>query len=200
MGSLPLAILMLIGTPDSPPPQNSGPQNPLDAPITGTGRLDWAVKSTIGPASLWTGVFTSTWSTLYNRPKEYGESFNGFAKRYGLRLSGVGVSNTMEAGLGAIWGEDPRYHPTEGTVKDRLSHALKATVMAERDGRMQLAYARFVAIGGGNVLSNSWRPDSERTAGNTMERIAFGFGTRFAGNLWDEFWPSLKNHMFWNKH
>ena len=29
--------------------------------------------------------------------------------RLGMSIAGNAVSNTMEAGLGAIWGEDPRY-------------------------------------------------------------------------------------------
>jgi hypothetical protein len=207
MGPLPVLILLLVGGTDSPPVPDNTPDNPgvtpadSSDPITGIGRLNWAVKSTIGPASLWTGVITSTWGTVFDKPREYGESFDGFAKRYGLRLTGVGTSNVMEAGLGAIWGEDPRYHRSEGTFRSRIGHAVKTTVLAEnRDGRLEPAYARYIAISGGNVLSNTWRPDSQRTVGNTMERIGYGFGGRLMGNLWDEFWPSVKNHMFWNKH
>ncbi len=104
MGPLPVLIFFVVGQSQSVSPPNDAP-----APITGIGRLDWAVKSTIGPASLWTGVLSSTWGTAFNRPGEYGESFDGFAKRYGLRLTGVATSNAAEASLGAIWGEDPRY-------------------------------------------------------------------------------------------
>ena len=214
MGPGPLLILLLTSGPDTPPPPDPQQLVPvaapattttndsIDQPITGTGRLDWAVHATIGPASLWTGVLTSTWGTVFNRPHEYGESFDGFAKRYGLRLTGVATSNVMEATVGSFWGEDPRYHmSTEERFGGRFKHALKMTVMAQRnDGSVAPAYARFIAIAGGNALSNTWRPDSEHTAGDTLTRIGEGFGGRLLSNIWDEFWPSVKNHMFWNKH
>jgi len=38
-----------------------------------------------------------------------GPHWEGFGKRYGMRLTGVVTGNAMEASLGAIWGEDPRY-------------------------------------------------------------------------------------------
>lgn len=206
MAPLPILILLIVG---SDPPQTPDRQAltptaaapaPTDTedPITGIGRLNWVVKGTLGPASLWTGVFTSTWGTVFNHPKEYGDSFDGFAKRYGLRLSGVAVDNTLEAGVGAFLGEDPRYHRAyQEPAKGRLMNALKMTVMAQKkDGSVGPAYARYIGIAGGNAISDMWRPDSERTFGNTMERIGEGFASRLISNLWDEFWPSVKQHVF----
>jgi hypothetical protein len=208
MGSLSLLILLMTGGQDAPIPSDSqqfvptsAPTNtPSDSsdPITGIGRLNWAVKSTIGPASLLTGVLSATWGTAFNHPKEYGESFDGFAKRYGLRLTGVAASNVTEAGLGVIWHEDPRYHrdTDEHTFGQRFVRTVKMTFLTERDGHLAPAYARFIAIGGTNVLSDSWRPNSDRGPENTMDRIAMGFGGRLLGNLWEEFWPDVKPHLF----
>lgn len=207
MGSASLLVLLLVGAPEpqqafDPTPAATTQDNGLDAPITGIGRLNWTVRNTIGPASLWTGVLSATWGTAFNQPKEYRESFLGWSKRYGLRLSGVATSNVMEAGIGAFWGEDPRYHPADSRgFHDRLHHAFKMTFLAEnRDGDEKIAYARFVGIAGGNALSDLWRPDSQRTAGNTIERVGLGFGGRFLSNLWYEFWPDVKQRLLWNKH
>src|SRR5678816_1267388 len=79
-------------------------------PITGKQRIDWAVKSTVGVKSLAVaGVLSAGWGTIFNEPPEYGTQFDGFAKRYGMRLTGVSTGNAIEASLGTIWGEDPRY-------------------------------------------------------------------------------------------
>jgi len=202
MGPLPVLIFLVAcqsqdTSPNVPPTVSNDPS----APITGIGRLNWAVKSTIGPASLWTGVLSSTWGTVFDHPREYGESFDGFAKRYGLRLTGVATSNVAEAGLGAIWGEDPRYHRAEGGFGNRFKHAVTMTFLAEnRDGDTRPAYARYIGIAGTNVLSDAWRPNSDRGPGNTMDRIAMGFGGRLLGNMWEEFWPDVKKHMFFLKH
>lgn len=193
--------------PSAAPPASSvtDPATSTDppAPITGIGRLNWAVKSTIGPASLLTGVLSSTWGTVFDHPKEYGESFEGFTKRYGLRLTGVAASNATEAGLGMIWGEDPRYHrDNQLPFGKRFSRTVKMTFLSEnRDGSMMPAYARYIAIGGTNVLSDTWRPNSDRGPKNTADRIAMGFGGRLLGNLWEEFWPDVKPRLFFfNKH
>lgn len=210
MGSVSLLLLLLSGAPDPrqalDPPQAPDPPaatttNDSGAPITGIGRLNWTVHSTIGPASLWIGVLSAGWGTAFNHPREYGESFVGFSKRYGLRLAGIATDNTLEAGVGAFWGEDPRYHRADSTrPRSRLGHVARMTFMAEnREGDEKLAYARYIGIGGGNALADLWRPDSERTASNTMIRIGEGFGGRFLCNLWDEFWPDLKGHMPWSK-
>ena len=166
-------------------------------PITGTERLKWFAESTVGPASLAGGVISSGWGTLFNSRKEYGPNWDGFGKRFGIRLSGVSVSNATEAGLGAIWGEDPRYIPTEGQpFWNRMGHVVKMTFMAQnRDGRLRPAYSRYVAIPGNNFLSNTWRADSEATLSDAGVRTALGFLGRMSGNAFQEFWPSLSRRF-----
>jgi hypothetical protein len=198
MGSLSLLILLLTGGQDpqsAPDPPTATQIDPID-PITGIGRLDWVVHSTIGPASLYTGVITSTWGTAFDHPRGYGESFDGWAKRYGLRLTGVATSNVAEAELGLIWGEDPRYHRGEGTLRGRFHRTLKMTFLSQKsDGSLTPAYARYIAIAGTNVLSDAWRPNGDRDVENTFYRIGEGFGGRLLGNMWEEFWPDMKKHL-----
>ena len=108
--------------------------------------------------------------------------WRGSEKRYGLDLAGVATSHVMEASLGALWGEDPRYFRKEGepTMK-RLGHVVRMTFLAKnREGRYMPAYARYTAIVGGNFLSNTWRPDSDASTSDAIVRIGFGFGERLA--------------------
>jgi hypothetical protein len=167
-------------------------------PITAQGRIDWVVKGTIGPESLTAGLFSAGWGTLFNQPKTYGPHWEGFEDRYGMRLSGLAVSNTMEAGFGALWGEDPRYRRDAGApFMNRLGHAAKMTFLADdRDGSVQLAYARFIAIPGSNFLSNTWRAPGDDTAGNAAVRIGLGFFGRWGSNTFEEFWPDVKQKLF----
>jgi hypothetical protein len=205
MGFAPFFIFLLTGAPDMPPspdPQSTQTSNPPSAPITGAERLEWVVKSTIGPASLEIGVLSAAWGTGFDHPREYGQTFEGFADRYGLRLTGVAASNVAEASLGVIWDEDPRYHPDPNLpFRQRFGRTLKMTFMSNRKGELIPAYARFIAIAGTNVLSDSWRPNSDRGPVNTIDRIGLGFGGRLLGNMYEEFWPDMKKHVFfWNKH
>lgn len=199
VGVLLLALPGLAQTSQSPTPLQPGT---LPAPITGKGRLQWFAISTVGPPSLLGGAISAGWGTLFNAPKEYGTHWDGFGKRYGMRFTGVSVSNAMEASLGALWGEDPRYFRAQGQpFKNRVGQVVKMTFLAhDREGQTMPAYARYAAISGNNFLSNTWRADSEATAGHALERTALGFLGRMAGNAFSEFWPDVRQRLFKTKN
>lgn len=180
-------------TASSPSSSSDGAQ-----PITGKQRLEWVALSTVGPESLAGGAISGGWGTLRNSPREYGTHWSGFGDRYGMRLTGIATSHSMEAGLGSLWGEDPRYvRYAEGPFGARLGHVVKMTFMARnRDGRFMPAYARLTAIPGSNFLSNTWRADSEATASRATLRIGLGFLGRMAGNAFAEFWPDVRQKLF----
>ena len=101
-----------------------------------------------------------------------------------MRLTGIATGNAIEASLGA-WGEDPRYFRSPGQrFKTRVGHVIKMTFMTKnRYGANTPAYARYVAITGNNLVSRTWRPDSETSGGNTSLRIGFGFLGRISGRI-----------------
>ena len=166
-------------------------------PITGKERATWALRSSFGPASLLGGALSSGWGTLFNRPEEYGPHWEGFGDRYGMRFTGIASSNAMEAGLGAFWGEDPRYFRASGEgFPERLGHVFKMAFLApNKDGHLRPAFARYIAITGSNYLSNTWRVDSDATVNRASIRVGYGFLGRIAANAWDEFWPDVKNRI-----
>jgi hypothetical protein len=166
---------------------------PPISPITGKQRLTWIVKATIGPQSLAGGVWSAGLGSWKVKPPEYGRGWDGFGKRYGMRLTGVSVGNAIEGSLGAAWGEDPRY-PRSGTgsVWQRVGHSAKMTLAAPyADGHVGPSYARYAGIVGNNFLSNAWRVDSEANTRAAFTRVAFGVLGRFTGNMFEEFWPSV---------
>jgi hypothetical protein len=187
--------------PDSPVPADSITKSPLQSqkyePISGTKRLEWFFVRSVGPESLLNGAFTAGIGTARDKPGEYGTHFDGFAKRYGMRFTGIATSNAMEAGLGAVWGEDPRYFMAIGKpFGARLKNVFALTVVARRrDGRYMPAYARYIAIPGNNFLSNTWRADGEATVSDALARTGWGFVGHLADNAFQEFWPSIKKRL-----
>lgn len=164
------------------------------APITPEQRLDWYMLSTAGLQSLAiAGPISAGWGTALDRPHEYGPHWEGFAKRYGVRLSGVAIGNGLEAGLGSIWGEDPRYfRDPHQPLKQRVQNVVDLTFRAYRsDGARHFAYARLLGNAGNNFMSNAWRPPSENDAQSAMWRIVTGIGARAASNAAQEFVPDL---------
>ena len=163
-------------------------------PPTGADRLKWFTVSTVGPTSLLlSGPLSAAWGTAFNSPPEYGPHWEGFGKRYGMRLTGVSVGNAMNAGLGAIWGEDPRYFRSgQGPFGRRVKYVVKATFYAPyKDGKWHPAYARHIGNVGNNFLSNTWRVPSESSAGDAALRCVYGVGATAAGNAFSEFWPDV---------
>jgi hypothetical protein len=180
---------------------SSTPDSPGYTAMTGKERFTWFAKSTVGPQSLAAGLFTAALGTAANTPKEYGPHWEGFGKRYGIRLSGVSTSNAMEAGLGTFWGEDPKYYPTKDLpIKGRIVNVMKTTFTAPRpDGHYAPAYARFIAISGSNFLSNTWRADSEADAQHAAMRTLYGFLGHMGGEAFQEFWPDVQKRIFHKK-
>jgi len=167
------------------------------APITGIERINWIVEGMLGPRSLAVGVIASTWQTSWRIPDEWSRSAFGFRERYLEREADVAISNTIEAGLGALWGEDPRYiRAPRGSARSRFAYAVKTVVLAPRaDGQLKPAWGRFAGNVFNNVIENAWLPPSMTTPGQTALRSANGMLGRLAGNLWDEFWPEIKTHL-----
>jgi hypothetical protein len=167
--------------------------------ITGRERIEWIVVGTIGVRSLTlVGPLAAAWQTAFNTPDEWGQSWEGFGKRYLAREADVAISNTLEAGVGALWGEDPRYIPSgRKGIWPRARYAMKVVFLAQRrDGHLAPAWGRYVGNTLNNIIENSYLPPSITTPGQTVLRSANGFLGRLGGNLWDEFWPDARRLIF----
>ncbi|HET9401955.1 MAG TPA: hypothetical protein VFO34_13490 [Candidatus Acidoferrales bacterium] len=167
-------------------------------PITNSQRVSWFLTSTVGPQSLTAGLFSAGIGTALNRPKEYGPHWDGFGDRYGIRLTGIATGNAMEAGLGALWGEDPRYVRATGhPFGSRLKNVFRLSVEHYRsDGHLAPAYAFYIATPGNNFLSNTWREKSEATVNDALLRTLWGYLGRVGSNAFQEFWPDVQSHVF----
>lgn len=177
---------------------NQLPTDPAYAtaqPIDFRQRMEWLARSTVGGESLVAGAFTAAYGTAVDRPPEYGPHVDGFAQRFAIRMSGVATSNTIEAGLGALWGEDPQYYRlgSAHTVKARLRRVVLETFYSrKRDGGFSPAYARLIAVPSSNFISNTWRADSEADASHAILRTVYGFAGHMTRNAWEEFRPAKK--------
>ena len=121
----------------------------------------WFVKSTVGPESLDRRRVHGCLSTATNSPREYGPHWEGFGKRYGMRLTRHLPPATPWKRHWAPSGEKTRAisAPPANHFKERIKNVIVMTFAARRaDGNLAPAYARYLGTAGNNFLSNTWRP------------------------------------------
>lgn len=196
-----IAPTLLFCQTTPPLPQSERVSPPLAPPgqyqpVTASGRGRWFVYTLVSPSSLLGGTISAAWGTAFDTPREYGPTWEGFGKRFGMRLTGFSVGNATEAMLGAWWGgEDPRYFRAAGRpFKTRVGNILRFTTESYRaDGSVGFGYARLAGNVGNNFLSNTWRAQSEADWQHALIRIAEGVGSKAASNAFAEFWPDVKS-------
>jgi len=167
------------------------------SPITSSERAAWLAGEIASPGALSRAAFTSAWMTRGNWPVEWSRSASGYGRRFGDTQAATAVSSSIEAGLGSLWGEDPRYVRSGRPDRmARIRHAVTSVALARRrDGHRATAWGRFAGSVAGNVIENTWLPPSAATRSQTTARVATGFAGQLAANLWKEFWPDLRRRL-----
>jgi hypothetical protein len=143
------------------------------------------------------GVIVAGTETMIPFPREWERSAAGLARRYASRDGAIAISNGIEASLGALWGEDPRYSECHcDGVGRRAAHAAKLSVLAARpDGHDAPAWGRYAGTLTSNFAQNAWLPPSGRSWQQMVLRQAGAVSGRFVGNLWAEFWPDVRRRL-----
>ena len=167
------------------------------SPITSSERAAWVAGEIGSPGALSRAAFASAWMTRENWPKEWPRSARGYGRRFGDAQAATAISSSIEAGLGSLWGEDPRYFRSGRHERwARVRHAVASVALARRrDGHRAPAWGRFAGSLAGNVIENTWLPPSAATRPQTTARVATGFAGQLAANLWSELWPDLRRRL-----
>lgn len=166
--------------------------------VTAAERSDWIVDGTVGPRSLLiVGPIGAAWDTGFDQPAGWPRNWRGFGQRYLEREADVAISNSIEAGLGALWGEDPRYiRSGRHGIRARVKYVIQTAFVAQRrDGHLAPAWGRYAGNTVNNLIENTWLPPTATTTGQTILRSALGFLTRIGGNAWEEFWPDVAHRL-----
>jgi hypothetical protein len=89
-----------------------------------------------------------------------------------MRIACSATGNSMEAGAGLILREDPRYFRVPNRpLMHRVGNVVRLTFVARSYGGIfGPAYARYMATGGNNFLSNTRRVHSEANAQHALLR------------------------------
>jgi hypothetical protein len=160
-------------------------------PITPTQRLDWSADGLFGRPAVLAAIAGDAWQTVWNTPPEWGRTWRGAGLRLAEREADVALSTGIEAGLGALWSEDPRYlRLGRGGIARRFGYAVRTVFLAPRKHReMAPAWARYAGNTMNNLIETAWLPPSQRGWHATLIRSGNSIFGRLATNLWGEFGP-----------
>jgi hypothetical protein len=195
------AATLLVALPSTAGAQDAAQraltQDPAASAITPSGRVGWVTTTIVASQSLMAGAFVAGTEMTMALPPEWERTASGFGRRYVARDGAIAISNGVEASLGALWDEDPRYAQCHcDGIRQRAAHAARLSVLAARsDGQVAPAWGRYAGTITSNFAQNTWLPPSGRTWQQMVLRQAGAVGGRFVGNLWAEFWPDVRRHF-----
>jgi hypothetical protein len=133
---------------------------------------------------------------------EWGQGFQGYAKRYGAAYSDYFIGNFFgNAVLPSLLHEDPRYFQKgTGRAATRVLWAAASTVWCRRDkGTWGPNYSNIAGNMIGAAIARVYYPASERTVGDTIDDGLTVTVEGIVGAEVIEFWPDLERH-FKRKH
>jgi hypothetical protein len=156
-------------------------------------RMSEFLMSTVGPIPLFgeaAGAGIGQWATW---PKEWGQGWDAFGKRFGSNLAYNGIRQTVTYGASLALGEDTRYFASRDSGWwARTRHALVSTFTARHaDGRDTFSISGTGGVIAASALSSMWGPASWKGPGNISENAAISFASTAGTNVIREFLPDI---------
>jgi hypothetical protein len=156
-----------------------------------TERFGEFVLSTVGPVPLIGEAGGAAIGQWINAPKEWGQGWDAFAKRYWSNLAYNGIRQTITYGGSVFLGEDTRYFASRRAgVWPRVRHAVVSTFTARHmNGKESFSFSSTAGVIGASAISSVWGPGSWKGPGNIAENAGISFASTAVFNIVREFLP-----------
>lgn len=131
-----------------------------------------------------------------DRPKEWMQGGEGYARRFGSAYAQHGVCSTIMFSASRLLHEDNRYVVSgESGFRNRLGYALASTVLARRydaggHSHRRLSISRMGALAGAALISRTWQPTSTGSLRSGELSFATTIGIAAGFNVMREFLPA----------
>jgi Carboxypeptidase regulatory-like domain len=171
---------------------------PNAAPLNSKQKFQLAWRSLIDPFTFGVTAAVAGIQQADDQFSGYGQGAEGYAKRYGAALPGVGGTFIGGAILPTIFKQDPRFfYKGTGTVRSRIWYAIATAVICKGDsGRWEPNYSNVLGSLAAGAISNLYYPKSNRNGiGLTLTNTLVGLGDGAATNLVQEFVVPRFSHI-----
>ena len=166
--------------------------------LTQKKRFHLYVLSVGGPVPLLAEAAGAGLSQWDNVPKEWGQGWNAYGKRYGDNLAYNGIRQTITYGTSMMFHEDNRYFAShkQGVLGAHRLHALRRTVTAQHpDGReVFFGFEQWLGVVGASAISTIWAPGSGKGVDQIAKNAGISFAATAAFNVVREFLPGILHH------
>jgi hypothetical protein len=161
--------------------------------ITPKQRFDYYASQTYSTFVILGSVSGAAISQGINSPKEWGQGWEAYGKRFASSWGAVIAGNTVQYGAAAAFHEDNRYFRSKSSgFKARLGHVIISPFVAVNDrGGTRFSTSGFLGLAATSTIPVAWSPPSWRTGGSISINAAIWYGTVAGVNLAREFFPDL---------
>ena len=155
------------------------------------GVFDWA-------AFPFNGVLSGI-AQAKNDPKEWGQGWGAYGKRYGASFADNSIGTYMTTAVfPSLLREDPRYYQLgKGRFVHRAYHGINRLFVTRTDsGHDRFNYSESVGNAAAAAISNIYHVPSDRTASRNATTFAFLILYDGLSNELKEFWPDIRRKVF----
>jgi hypothetical protein len=138
-------------------------------------------------------------SQAKNDPKEWGQGWGAYGKRYGASFADNSIGTYMTTAVfPSLLHEDPRYYQLgRGRFVHRVYHGFNRLFVTRTDsGREEFNYSESVGNAAAAAISNIYHVSSDRTASRNATTFALLILYDGLSNELKEFWPDIRRKVF----
>jgi hypothetical protein len=172
-------------------------------PLTVREKFETQVRGLIDPSEFVLMAIVAGLGQASDSIPQYGQGFEGYAKRYATAYADNAVENMMSSAvLPSLLHQDPRYYQLgHGGFARRSWHAFSRLFVTRSDsGKDQFNYSEVFGAGMAAAISDyGYHPSGDQSAGNVANVWGTQMGLDLMTYMVKEFWPDLRRR-FERKH
>ena len=134
-----------------------------------------------------------------NDPKEWGQGWGAYGKRYGASFADNSIGTYMTTAIfPTLLREDPRYYQMgQGRFAHRAYHAINRLFVTRTDsGHDRFNFSESIGNATAAAISNAYHVPEDRTASRNATTFAFLILYDGMSNELKEFWPDIRRKVF----
>ena len=167
-------------------------------PLSSSQKFELFASTSISGSAVLGSAAGAGFSQAIDSYSGYGQGGEGYAKRFGASMARGATTNFFGTFLiPSLLHQDPRYFVLgDGSFRESAKYALRRVFITRTDsGGNAFNWSGILAPLASEGIANTYLPEGDRTAGQTIERYGTDIGVRAAGNLMREYWPTLSKKL-----